>query len=86
MAESIIILDDDEEDTPQPSSSSAASSSVSAAQLVANHHISPLTAQQQQPVPTHLIRSPLALAKKDSHALQTENQTLVQKVRQTITD
>ncbi|XP_076610596.1 death domain-associated protein 6 [Chaetodon auriga] len=64
MADKIIVLDDDdEEESPQPSTSSSQAQNVS-------------TLKAQQPVPTHITRSPFASAKKQTHVLQVENQRL----------
>lgn len=72
MADKIIVLDgDDEEECPQPSTSTSSS------QLQAKH-VSQLKAQQ--PVPTHISKSPFASAKKDTHVLQAENQSLFAEV------
>ncbi|XP_070777416.1 death domain-associated protein 6 [Enoplosus armatus] len=69
MADKIIVLDDDEEASPQPSCSASTSSSQHRAK-----NVSPLKALQ--PAPTHITQSPFASAKKDTHVLQAENQTL----------
>ncbi|XP_045913758.1 death domain-associated protein 6 [Micropterus dolomieu] len=65
MADKIIILDDDdEEESPQPSCSASTSSSRHRAK------------KALQPAPTHIIESPFASAKKDTHVLQAENEKL----------
>ncbi|CAJ1083034.1 death domain-associated protein 6 [Xyrichtys novacula] len=68
MADKIIVLDD-EEDCPRPSCSASTSSSQHQAK-----NFSPFRAQQS--APTHITKSPFASAKKDSHVLQVENQSL----------
>ncbi|XP_041810831.1 death domain-associated protein 6 [Chelmon rostratus] len=68
MADKIIVLDDDdEEERPQPSCSATTSSPQA-------KNVSALKAQQ--PVPTHVTRSPFASTKKQTHVLQAENQRL----------
>uniref|UniRef100_A0AAV2K3K1 Death domain-associated protein 6 n=1 Tax=Knipowitschia caucasica TaxID=637954 RepID=A0AAV2K3K1_KNICA len=63
LADRIIVLDDDdEEETPQPSTSSRRSSQKR----------SPLKSE----LPTHIIHSPFASAKKEPCILQLENQKL----------
>uniref|UniRef100_A0A3Q4BFJ3 Death domain-associated protein 6 n=1 Tax=Mola mola TaxID=94237 RepID=A0A3Q4BFJ3_MOLML len=70
MAEKIIVLDDDdEEESPQPSHSASTSSTQPEVKSVS--HL-----KAQQPVPTHITKSPFASAKKDTHVLQAENQRL----------
>ncbi|XP_070702968.1 death domain-associated protein 6 [Pempheris klunzingeri] len=70
MADKIIVLDDDdEEESPQPSCSAFTSSSQSQAKKVSSF-------KAQQPVATHITQSPFASAKKDTHVLQAENQSL----------
>lgn len=73
MADKIIILDDDdEEESPQPSCSASTSSSRHRAK------------KALQPAPTHIIESPFASAKKDTHVLQAENEKLFTEVRKGI--
>lgn len=72
MADKIIVLDDDdEEERPQPSCSATTSSPQA-------KNVSALKAQQ--PVPTHVTRSPFASTKKQTHVLQAENQRLFTEV------
>ncbi|KAM9385482.1 death domain-associated protein 6 isoform 1-T2 [Pholidichthys leucotaenia] len=68
IADKIIVLDEDE--GPQPSSSSSTSSS-------SERWTKPFTPlRAHQPVPTHIIHSPFATAKKAVTALEAENQKL----------
>ncbi|XP_072226556.1 death domain-associated protein 6 isoform X2 [Leuresthes tenuis] len=70
MADKIIVLDDeDEEESPQLSRSAAISSSEHQTKNVSR-------LKARQPSPTHIIHSPFASAKKDTHVLQAENQKL----------
>lgn len=76
MAEKIIVLDDDdddEEEGPQPSQSASTSSTQRDVKSVS--HL-----KAQQPVPTHITKSPFASAKKDIHVIQAENQKLFNEV------
>uniref|UniRef100_A0A3Q4BFG1 Death domain-associated protein 6 n=1 Tax=Mola mola TaxID=94237 RepID=A0A3Q4BFG1_MOLML len=65
----IVLDDDDEEESPQPSHSASTSSTQPEVKSVS--HL-----KAQQPVPTHITKSPFASAKKDTHVLQAENQRL----------
>ncbi|KAM6903371.1 death domain-associated protein 6 isoform 2-T2 [Lycodopsis pacificus] len=70
MADKIIVLDDDDDEEERPQPSCSASSSHQQAKKVL-----PRRAQQPAP-PTHITESPFASAKKDTHVLQAENQSL----------
>lgn len=68
--DSIIILDDDEEEEKsEPSSSISPRSSA-------------FKPSKNVQAPTHITQSPFASAKKDSHVLQKENETLFAEVRE----
>lgn len=70
IADEIVVLDDeDEEMSPQPSTVVSRRSSQKKIKQV-----SPLKAQQ--PAPTHIVQSPFASSKKETHVIKLENEKL----------
>uniref|UniRef100_A0A8C6UC22 Death domain-associated protein 6 n=1 Tax=Neogobius melanostomus TaxID=47308 RepID=A0A8C6UC22_9GOBI len=71
LADKIVVLDDDddEEMTPQPSTAVSRRSSQKNVKQV-----SPLKAQQS--LPTHIVHSPFASSKRETHVIKAENEKL----------
>ncbi|XP_054620478.1 death domain-associated protein 6 isoform X2 [Dunckerocampus dactyliophorus] len=65
LVDKIIVLDYDEEDSPRPSFSASRDKARAVSHL-----------RVQQPAPTHITQSPFALASKQKHVLQAENEKL----------